>query len=141
MTSTRSILSDRYSRLSNVHAALLDIAMLNTFSDLPDLRGAAYDLIRAVCSSMNFDTESWLPSSGEKHYFSQSLSIPDSFHRRIHSRCSSENNQRHQFKDRGFRTGVDVGLHLPGLFAIREAVRERDEGLLSTLHESVDQEL
>ncbi|KAL5507799.1 IRA2 [Sanghuangporus vaninii] len=64
MNSTRAVFFDRFSRLSNISAALLNIGMLNVHHEHPDLRSSAYDLLRAVCSSINFDTDSMLPSSG-----------------------------------------------------------------------------
>ena len=65
MVNTRTVQSDKISRLSNIHAALLNIGLLNSYSELPDLRGAAYDLIRTICSSMNFaEAENWLRATG-----------------------------------------------------------------------------
>ncbi|KAH8118768.1 hypothetical protein DFH11DRAFT_1839273 [Phellopilus nigrolimitatus] len=64
MNVSRSIFFDRFSRLSNVSAALLNIAMYNTHHESPDLRSAAYDLLAAVCSSINYNGASLLPSFG-----------------------------------------------------------------------------
>ncbi|KAI5118442.1 hypothetical protein M0805_000576 [Coniferiporia weirii] len=64
MSISRAVFFDRFSRLSNVSAALLNIAMFNTHHENPDLRSSAYDLLVAVCSSINYNEESLLPSSG-----------------------------------------------------------------------------
>ncbi len=64
MNTGRAVFFDRFSRLSNVSAALLNIAMFNTYQENADLRSAAYSLLSAVCSSLSYDVESFMPSSG-----------------------------------------------------------------------------
>lgn len=70
MSAGRAIFFDRFSRLSNVSAALLNIGMSNAHHDLPDLRSSAYDLLRAVCSSISYDADIMLPSSGTASFLS-----------------------------------------------------------------------
>ena len=64
MNINRTIFFDRFSRLSNISAALLNIAMFNLHSELPDLRSSAYDLLVSVCLSINYNEEQLLPSAG-----------------------------------------------------------------------------
>ena len=74
MNTSRAVFFDRFSRLSNVSAALLNIAMFNTYQDNADLRGAAYNLLAAVCNSLNFGTETFLPSTGTSLHNQEALS-------------------------------------------------------------------
>lgn len=62
MSVSRTKFFDRFSRLSNVSALLLNIAMFNAFADSLDLRGAAYNLLTSVCSSIKYDGELFLPT-------------------------------------------------------------------------------
>lgn len=78
MNTGRAVFFDRFSRLSNVSAALLNIAMFNTYQENADLRSAAYSLLSAVCASLSYDAESFLPSSGASFIRFLPLSFTDS---------------------------------------------------------------
>ncbi|KAG0709913.1 hypothetical protein DFH29DRAFT_1012634 [Suillus ampliporus] len=52
---TRYFSMDRFPRLSNISATLLHVGMLNIDSEDEGLRGAAYDLLGALCSYLNYD--------------------------------------------------------------------------------------
>ncbi|KAI6003613.1 hypothetical protein EDD15DRAFT_2567619 [Pisolithus albus] len=47
--------SERFPRFSNVSANLLHVGMLNIDSEEEELRSAAYDLLGAICSYLNYD--------------------------------------------------------------------------------------
>ncbi|KAI6152285.1 hypothetical protein BKA82DRAFT_4387651 [Pisolithus tinctorius] len=47
--------SERFPRFSNVSATLLHVGMLNIDSEEEELRSAAYDLLGAICSYLNYD--------------------------------------------------------------------------------------
>lgn len=65
MSISRTVFFDRFSRLSNISAALLNIALFNMHSELPDLRSSAYDLLVSVCASINYSEDTLLPSAGK----------------------------------------------------------------------------
>ena len=67
MNVSHTMFFDRFSRLSNVSALLLNIAMFNAFADSQDLRGAAYSLLASVCSSIKYDGELFLPAGSSLH--------------------------------------------------------------------------
>ncbi|GLB34218.1 putative GTPase-activator protein for Ras-like GTPases [Lyophyllum shimeji] len=48
-------LTERFSRFSNVPATLLHVGLLSVDINDEELRGAAYDLLGAVCSYLNYD--------------------------------------------------------------------------------------
>lgn len=48
-------LTERFSRFSNVPATLLHVGLLSVDLDDEDLRGAAYDLLGAVCTYLKYD--------------------------------------------------------------------------------------
>ncbi|KAG1752509.1 uncharacterized protein EDB91DRAFT_1102988 [Suillus paluster] len=52
---TRYFSMDRFPRFSNISATLLHVGMLNIDSEDEGLRGAAYDLLGALCSYLNYD--------------------------------------------------------------------------------------
>ncbi|KAF9266130.1 hypothetical protein L218DRAFT_1016740 [Marasmius fiardii PR-910] len=52
---TQAPMSERFMRFSNVPATLLHIGMLSIDAHDEDLRSAAYDLLGAVCTYLNFD--------------------------------------------------------------------------------------
>ncbi|KAG6336483.1 hypothetical protein ID866_2597 [Astraeus odoratus] len=52
---SHSFSTERFPRLSNVSATLLQVGMLNIDSDEEDLRSAAYDLLGAICSYLGYD--------------------------------------------------------------------------------------
>jgi neurofibromin 1 len=52
---TRYFRMDRFPRFSNISATLLHVGMLNIDSEDEGLRGAAYDLLGALCSYLNYD--------------------------------------------------------------------------------------
>ncbi|KAG2060194.1 hypothetical protein BDR06DRAFT_948277 [Suillus hirtellus] len=52
---TRYLRMDRFPRFSNISATLLHVGMLNIDSEDEGLRGAAYDLLGALCSYLNYD--------------------------------------------------------------------------------------
>ena len=64
MSHSRIVLFDRFSRQSNTSAALLNIGMFNTIQDDSELRGAAYKLLQAVCTSLSYSGDLFLPSTG-----------------------------------------------------------------------------
>ncbi|KAG1755407.1 hypothetical protein EDB19DRAFT_1661084 [Suillus lakei] len=52
---TRYFRMDRFPRFSNISATLLHVGMLNIDSEDEELRGAAYDLLGALCTYLNYD--------------------------------------------------------------------------------------
>ncbi|KAI0065862.1 hypothetical protein BV25DRAFT_1988944 [Artomyces pyxidatus] len=56
--------TERFSRLSNVSAALLHIAMLNMGLENDELSGASYELLSAVVGSFNLDANPILTAKG-----------------------------------------------------------------------------
>jgi hypothetical protein len=56
---------DRFPRFSNISATLLHVGMLNIDSEDEGLRGAAYDLLGALCSYLNYDKNPIIVSKGE----------------------------------------------------------------------------
>ena len=56
--------TERFSRLSNVSAALLHISLLNLGADSSELRGASYELLASVISSFDLDTNPMLSTKG-----------------------------------------------------------------------------
>ncbi|KAG8218508.1 hypothetical protein J3R82DRAFT_4145 [Butyriboletus roseoflavus] len=46
---------ERFPRFSNISATLLHVGMININSDQEELRGAAYDLLGAICSYLDYD--------------------------------------------------------------------------------------
>jgi hypothetical protein len=57
--------TERFSRLSNVGAALLHIAMRNMGTENPELSGASYELLSAVVGSFDLDASPILTTKGE----------------------------------------------------------------------------
>jgi hypothetical protein len=56
---------ERFSRLSNVSAALLHIAMRNMGTENPELSGASYELLTAIVGSFDLDASPILTTKGE----------------------------------------------------------------------------
>jgi hypothetical protein len=56
---------ERFSRLSNVSAALLHIAMRNMGTENPELSGASYELLAAVVGSFDLDSSPIMTTKGE----------------------------------------------------------------------------
>lgn len=57
-------LAERFSRFSNVSATLLHIGLLSVDLNDEELRGAAYDLLGAVCTYLNFEKSPIVASKG-----------------------------------------------------------------------------
>jgi hypothetical protein len=57
-------LTERFSRFSNVPATLLHIGLLSVDLYDEELRGAAYDLLGAVCNYLNYDKSPIVASKG-----------------------------------------------------------------------------
>ena len=57
--------TERFSRLSNVSAALLHISMLNLGYNNEELRAASYELLTSVIASFNLDNIPMLSVKGE----------------------------------------------------------------------------
>ncbi len=55
---------ERFSRLSNVSAALLHIAMRNMGTENPELSGASYELLSAVVGSFDLDASPIMTTKG-----------------------------------------------------------------------------
>jgi hypothetical protein len=55
---------ERFSRLSNVSAALLHISMRNMGTESPELSGASYELLTAVVGSFDLDTSPIMTTKG-----------------------------------------------------------------------------
>jgi hypothetical protein len=55
---------ERFSRLSNVSAALLHIAMRNMGTENPELSGASYELLAAVVGSFDLDASPIMTTKG-----------------------------------------------------------------------------
>jgi hypothetical protein len=68
----RDLRVDRFPRFSNISATLLHVGMLNIDSDEEGLRGAAYDLLGALCSYLDYDKNPIIASKGEQ-LFEQSM--------------------------------------------------------------------
>ncbi|KAG6811909.1 hypothetical protein H0H92_005307 [Tricholoma furcatifolium] len=58
----QTTLTERFSRFSNVPATLLHIGLLSVDMNDEELRGAAYDLLGAVCTYLNYDNNPILAS-------------------------------------------------------------------------------
>ena len=56
---------ERFSRLSNVTAALLHISMRNMGTENPELSGASYELLAAVVGSFDLDASPIMTTKGE----------------------------------------------------------------------------
>lgn len=56
---------ERFPRFSNISATLLHVGMININSDQEELRGAAYDLLGAICSYLDYDKNPIIASKGE----------------------------------------------------------------------------
>ncbi|KAH7916805.1 hypothetical protein BJ138DRAFT_1121610 [Hygrophoropsis aurantiaca] len=52
---SQDLTTERFPRFSNISATLLHVGMLNIDSEEEELRGAAYDLLGAVCSYLDYD--------------------------------------------------------------------------------------
>ena len=65
--------TERFSRLSNVSAALLHIGMMNMGVDDDELRGASYELLSSVLASFNLDSNPLITLRGS--YFSDRQSL------------------------------------------------------------------
>lgn len=57
-------LSERFSRFSNVPATLLHVAMLSVDFKDEELRSAAYELLGAVCTYLNYDRSPIVAAKG-----------------------------------------------------------------------------
>ena len=55
---------ERFPRFSNISATLLHVGMININSDQEELRGAAYDLLGAICSYLDYDKNPIIASKG-----------------------------------------------------------------------------
>lgn len=58
-------LAERFSRFSNVPATLLHIGFLSVDINDEELRGAAYDLLGAVCSYLKYDKSPIIAPKGK----------------------------------------------------------------------------
>jgi hypothetical protein len=89
MSHGRAVFFDRFSRQLNTSAALLNVAMFNTIHDDADLRSAAYRLLQAVCLSLNYEGDLFLPSTGLSHPCYERISL---IHvcRRLHLRSPDD---------------------------------------------------
>ncbi|KAJ3504772.1 hypothetical protein NLJ89_g7765 [Agrocybe chaxingu] len=67
-------LTERFSRFSNVPATLLHIGFLSVDLDDEELRGAAYDLLGAVCSYLKYDKSPIVANKGDPIAFVLQLS-------------------------------------------------------------------
>lgn len=63
-------LSERFSRFSNVPATLLHIGLLSVDLNDEELRGAAYDLLGAVCIYLKYDKSPIVASKGNHNSIS-----------------------------------------------------------------------
>ncbi|KAG6877669.1 hypothetical protein C0993_005168 [Termitomyces sp. T159_Od127] len=61
-------LTERFSRFSNVPATLLHIGLLSVDMNDEELRGAAYDLLGAVCTYLNYDNSPIVASKGKDEH-------------------------------------------------------------------------
>ncbi|KAH7887502.1 hypothetical protein F5I97DRAFT_2056906 [Phlebopus sp. FC_14] len=52
---THSFTTERFSRFSNISATLLHVGMLHIDSEEEELRSAAYELLGAICTYLNYD--------------------------------------------------------------------------------------
>lgn len=59
-------LAERFSRFSNVPATLLHIGFLSVDLNDEELRGAAYDLLGAVCKYLKYDKSPIIASKGTR---------------------------------------------------------------------------
>lgn len=64
MRGSQTSTSERLGRFSNTSATLLHVAMLSIGYDDEGLRIAAYELLSAVCSHMNYDESPVVSSKG-----------------------------------------------------------------------------
>jgi neurofibromin 1 len=74
MRDSHAPVAQQFSRFSNVPATLLHVGMLSLDLDNEELRAAAYDLLGAVCSYLNYDKNPIIASKGKTcflhcHYF------------------------------------------------------------------------
>lgn len=60
-------LMERAFRFTNVSAALLHISMLNVDHDDEEVHSAAYELLGAICTSLEYDKISIVASHGTLH--------------------------------------------------------------------------
>jgi hypothetical protein len=58
-----------FSRYSNVPATLLHVGMIGLHAEDEELRNAAYDLLGAVCSYINYEKNPAVASKGMKFYY------------------------------------------------------------------------
>jgi hypothetical protein len=75
MKQSRGSITERFPRCSNVPATLLHIAMLSIDSGDEGLRSAAYGLLRAVCSYLEYDKNPVVASKGSHSVFVPFLTI------------------------------------------------------------------
>lgn len=64
LKSARPLIPAERSRLSDVSAALLNVGLLNVCDEDESLRGAAYDLLFAVCAYVNYEANPLVPLRG-----------------------------------------------------------------------------
>jgi hypothetical protein len=69
MKVNRAAVTERFPRCSNIPATLLHIGMLGIDSGDEELCGAAYDLLRAVCTYLDYDKNPIVASKGSFRYF------------------------------------------------------------------------
>ncbi|KAG6849386.1 hypothetical protein H0H93_008893 [Arthromyces matolae] len=67
-------LTERFSRFSNVPATLLHVGLLSVDMNDEELRGAAYDLLGAVCTYLNYDNSPIVASKGRCYNLTASYS-------------------------------------------------------------------
>lgn len=70
-------LLDRAFRLTNVSATLLHVGMLSIDNDDEELRSAAYDLLGAVCTYLEYDKNPVIVSQGIVFPFNHLLLFTD----------------------------------------------------------------
>lgn len=58
-------LAERFSRFSNVPATLLHVGLLSVDFNDEELRAAAYDLLGAVCTYLNYDKSPIVAAKGK----------------------------------------------------------------------------
>ena len=68
MKSVPLIGPERYSRLSNVTAALLHVGMFSCTYEEEDLRDAGYELITSVCNYLDYQGPALVPIKGISHF-------------------------------------------------------------------------
>ena len=79
LKSARPLIPAERSRLSDVSAALLNVGLLNVCDEDESLRGAAYDLLFAVCSYVNYEANPLVPLRGSCHITTHSLADDSTF--------------------------------------------------------------